>query len=128
MGEGGGDFYVASVFTSCIGHLVCSRRNGRVQHCRVRVGTQEGRSYYYLTANLYFPSLTSLIQHYRDNPLRCHDFELRLTDAVPQLDPHLHEGSVAPSNHAAEFRLFVCSVLRSLDTCRGCRFLTEQEK
>uniref|UniRef100_H3C2R3 1-phosphatidylinositol 4,5-bisphosphate phosphodiesterase gamma n=1 Tax=Tetraodon nigroviridis TaxID=99883 RepID=H3C2R3_TETNG len=67
-------------------------RNGRVQHCRVRVGNQGGRPYYFLTANLHFPSLISLIQHYRENPLRCQDFELRLTDAVPQPSPHLNEG------------------------------------
>lgn len=95
-------FFFCLVRISKKPHLVVSgvrfRRGGRVQHCRVRVGTQEGRSYYYLTANLHFPSLISLIQHYRENPLRCQDFELRLTDAVPQSSPHLHEGSVPPAN------------------------------
>lgn len=78
--------------------FTCFRRDGRVQHCRIRTGSQEGRFYYYLTTNLHFPSLISLIQHYRENPLRCQDFELRLTDAVAQQSPHLHEGSVAPTN------------------------------
>ncbi|XP_071403455.1 1-phosphatidylinositol 4,5-bisphosphate phosphodiesterase gamma-2 [Centroberyx affinis] len=67
-------------------------RNGRVQHCRIRSGTEGGHSFYFLTPNLHFPSVYTLIQHYRDSPLRCHDFELRLTDAVPQPNPHLQEG------------------------------------
>lgn len=78
--------------------FTCFRRDGRVQHCRIRTGSQEGRFYYFLTANLHFPSLISLIQHYRENPLRCQDFELRLTDAVAQQSPHLHEGSVVLTN------------------------------
>ncbi|KAM3609416.1 uncharacterized protein V6R79_014412 [Siganus canaliculatus] len=67
-------------------------RSGRVQHCRIRSSAEGGHTYYYLTPNLHFPSLYSLIQHYRENPLRCQDFELRLTDAVPQPNQHLHEG------------------------------------
>uniref|UniRef100_A0A3B4TIQ3 1-phosphatidylinositol 4,5-bisphosphate phosphodiesterase gamma n=1 Tax=Seriola dumerili TaxID=41447 RepID=A0A3B4TIQ3_SERDU len=67
-------------------------RSGRVQHCRIRSGSDGGHTYFYLTPNLHFPSVYTLIQHYRDNPLRCQDFELRLTDAVPQPNPHLQEG------------------------------------
>uniref|UniRef100_A0A8D3E4L6 Phosphoinositide phospholipase C n=1 Tax=Scophthalmus maximus TaxID=52904 RepID=A0A8D3E4L6_SCOMX len=67
-------------------------RSGRVQHCRIRSGSEGGLTYYYLTPNLHFPSVYSLIQHYRENPLRCQDFELRLTDAVPQPNQHLKEG------------------------------------
>ncbi|KAM3870064.1 1-phosphatidylinositol 4,5-bisphosphate phosphodiesterase gamma-2 [Diretmus argenteus] len=67
-------------------------RSGRVQHCRIRSGTEGGHTYYFLTPNLHFPNVYVLIQHYKDNPLRCQDFELRLTDAVPQPDPHLKEG------------------------------------
>ncbi|XP_067090255.1 1-phosphatidylinositol 4,5-bisphosphate phosphodiesterase gamma-2 [Osmerus mordax] len=66
-------------------------RSGRVQHCRLRSGTESGHTYYYLTDNLHFPSVYALMQHYRENPLRCHDFELRLTDAVPPPNPHLQE-------------------------------------
>ncbi|XP_041651395.1 1-phosphatidylinositol 4,5-bisphosphate phosphodiesterase gamma-2-like isoform X2 [Cheilinus undulatus] len=66
-------------------------RGGRVQHCRIRSGTEGGFTFFYLTPNLHFSTVYSLIQHYRDNPLRCHDFELRLTDSVPRPDPHLHE-------------------------------------
>ncbi|KAM6946218.1 1-phosphatidylinositol 4,5-bisphosphate phosphodiesterase gamma-2 [Aplochiton taeniatus] len=67
-------------------------RSGRVQHCRLRSGTEGGHPYYFLTDNLHFPSMYSLIQHYCDMPLRCHDFDLRLTEAVPRPNPHLHEG------------------------------------
>lgn len=70
------------------------RRDGRVQHCRIRSGTEGGRNIFYLTPNLHFPSVYSLIQHYRETPLRCHDFDLRLTEAVPKVDPHLQEGFV----------------------------------
>ncbi|KAK5893986.1 hypothetical protein CesoFtcFv8_010727 [Champsocephalus esox] len=67
-------------------------RSGRVQHCRIRSGSEGACTYFFLTPNLHFPSVFSLIQHYRDNPLRCQDFELRLTEAVPQPSPHLQEG------------------------------------
>uniref|UniRef100_A0A3Q3S6P2 1-phosphatidylinositol 4,5-bisphosphate phosphodiesterase gamma n=1 Tax=Mastacembelus armatus TaxID=205130 RepID=A0A3Q3S6P2_9TELE len=67
-------------------------RSGRVQHCRIRSGSEGEETYFYLTPNLHFSSLYALIQHYRESPLRCQDFELHLTDAVPQPNPHLHEG------------------------------------
>ncbi|XP_054475368.1 1-phosphatidylinositol 4,5-bisphosphate phosphodiesterase gamma-2 isoform X2 [Anoplopoma fimbria] len=67
-------------------------RSGRVQHCRIRSVPEGTQTYFYLTPNLHFPSVYSLIQHYRENPLRCQDFELRLTDAVPQPNPHLQKG------------------------------------
>ncbi|XP_054865087.1 1-phosphatidylinositol 4,5-bisphosphate phosphodiesterase gamma-2 isoform X1 [Amphiprion ocellaris] len=67
-------------------------RGGRVQHCRIRSGSEGGHNYFFLTPNLHFPSVYSLIQHYRETPLRCQDFELCLTDAVPKPDPHLQEG------------------------------------
>ncbi|XP_076590180.1 1-phosphatidylinositol 4,5-bisphosphate phosphodiesterase gamma-2 isoform X2 [Chaetodon auriga] len=70
----------------------CTLRGGRVQHCRIRSGSEGSHTYFFLTPNLHFPSVYSLIQHYRENPLRCQDFELRLTDAVPQPNPHLKEG------------------------------------
>ncbi|KAM4572809.1 1-phosphatidylinositol 4,5-bisphosphate phosphodiesterase gamma-2 [Odontesthes bonariensis] len=67
-------------------------RSGRVQHCRIRSGSEGAHTYFFLTPNLHFPSVYSLIQHYRENPLRCQDFEMRLTDAVPKPNPHLQEG------------------------------------
>ncbi|XP_038149889.1 1-phosphatidylinositol 4,5-bisphosphate phosphodiesterase gamma-2 [Cyprinodon tularosa] len=67
-------------------------RSGRVQHCRIRSTSEGGHTYFFLTPNLHFSSIYALIQHYRENPLRCQDFELRLTEAVPKPDPHLQEG------------------------------------
>ncbi|KAK9517244.1 hypothetical protein VZT92_025129 [Zoarces viviparus] len=67
-------------------------RSGKVQHCRIRSGSEGTHTYFYLTPNLHFPSVYSVIQHYRESPLRCQDFEMRLTDAVPQPNPHLQKG------------------------------------
>lgn len=64
-------------------------RSGRVQHCRIRSCTDGEYVKYYLTDNLTFDSIYELIQHYRESSLRCADFELRLTDAVPNPNPHL---------------------------------------
>ncbi|XP_069076995.1 1-phosphatidylinositol 4,5-bisphosphate phosphodiesterase gamma-1-like isoform X1 [Pleurodeles waltl] len=64
-------------------------RSGRVQHCRIHSRQEAGTTKFYLTDNLVFDSLYSLICHYRDVPLRCNEFEMRLTDPVPQ--PNAHE-------------------------------------
>uniref|UniRef100_A0A8C6UXY5 1-phosphatidylinositol 4,5-bisphosphate phosphodiesterase gamma n=1 Tax=Neogobius melanostomus TaxID=47308 RepID=A0A8C6UXY5_9GOBI len=83
-----GTFLVRESNTFRADYTLSFWRGGRVQHCRIRSGTENGFMYFYLTPNLHFPSVYALIQHYRDNPLRCQDFELRLTDAVPQPNPH----------------------------------------
>ncbi|XP_039609688.1 1-phosphatidylinositol 4,5-bisphosphate phosphodiesterase gamma-1-like isoform X1 [Polypterus senegalus] len=64
-------------------------RSGRVQHCRIHSRQEAGTTKFYLTDNLVFDSLYSLISHYREVPLRCNEFEMRLTDPVPQ--PNAHE-------------------------------------
>ncbi|KAH0619519.1 hypothetical protein JD844_000203 [Phrynosoma platyrhinos] len=63
-------------------------RSGRVQHCRIRSSTDGDTIKYYLTDNLTFDSICDLIQHYKEAHLRCAEFELRLTDAVPNPKPH----------------------------------------
>ncbi|CAH2324037.1 1-phosphatidylinositol 4,5-bisphosphate phosphodiesterase gamma-2 [Pelobates cultripes] len=63
-------------------------RHGRVQHCRIRSYPEGDGMKYYLTDNLTFDSIYDLIQHYRESSLRCAEFELRLTDAVPNPNPH----------------------------------------
>ncbi|XP_012868155.1 PREDICTED: 1-phosphatidylinositol 4,5-bisphosphate phosphodiesterase gamma-2 [Dipodomys ordii] len=63
-------------------------RSGRVQHCLIRSTVEGGAKKYYLTDNLTFPSIYALVQHYREAHLRCAEFELRLTDAVPNPNPH----------------------------------------
>lgn len=67
---------------------VPDRRSGRVQHCRIRSTMDGGVMKYYLTDNLMFNSIYALIQHYREAHLRCAEFELRLTDPVPNPNPH----------------------------------------
>lgn len=64
------------------------RRSGRVQHCRIRSSSDGDTVKYYLTDNLTFDSIYDLIQHYKEAHLRCAEFELRLTDAVPNPSPH----------------------------------------
>ncbi|NXR60622.1 PLCG1 phosphodiesterase, partial [Rhadina sibilatrix] len=64
-------------------------RSSRVQHCRIHSRQEAGATKFYLTDNLVFDSLYSLICHYREVPLRCNEFEMRLTDPVPQ--PNAHE-------------------------------------
>ncbi|XP_053305358.1 1-phosphatidylinositol 4,5-bisphosphate phosphodiesterase gamma-2 [Spea bombifrons] len=67
-------------------------RKGRVQHCHIRSFTDGDKVKYYLTDNLTFDSIYDLIQHYREFSLRCAEFELRLTDAVPNPSPHESKG------------------------------------
>ncbi|NXS33223.1 PLCG1 phosphodiesterase, partial [Pomatostomus ruficeps] len=64
-------------------------RSSRVQHCRIHSRQDAGSPKFFLTDNLVFDSLYSLICHYREVPLRCNEFEMRLTDPVPQ--PNAHE-------------------------------------
>ncbi|CAL1592677.1 unnamed protein product [Knipowitschia caucasica] len=64
-------------------------RLGRVQHCRIHSRQESGSTRFYLTDNLVFESLYRLICHYRDTPLRCNEFEMRLGNPVPQ--PNAHE-------------------------------------
>ncbi|XP_068175043.1 1-phosphatidylinositol 4,5-bisphosphate phosphodiesterase gamma-1-like isoform X2 [Antennarius striatus] len=64
-------------------------RSGRVQHCRIHSRQESGSTRFYLTDNLVFDSLYRLICHYRDTPLRCNEFEMRLGSPVPQ--PNAHE-------------------------------------
>nr|XP_061813069.1 1-phosphatidylinositol 4,5-bisphosphate phosphodiesterase gamma-2-like [Nerophis lumbriciformis] len=87
-------------------------RNGRVQHCRIRSCTEGQGTYYYLTANLQFPSVYALIQHYRENPLRCQDFELRLTDAVPHPNPHLQQRWFYPNLSRGEAEEYLLKIPR----------------
>ncbi|XP_028665993.1 1-phosphatidylinositol 4,5-bisphosphate phosphodiesterase gamma-2-like [Erpetoichthys calabaricus] len=83
-----GTFLVRESDTFVNDYTLSFWRGGRVQHCRIRSLTENGQVKYYLTDNLHFDSIYSLVQHYRENPLRCHEFDLRLTDAVPKPNPH----------------------------------------
>lgn len=80
--------------------LVCPRRSGRVQHCHIRSSTDGDSIKYYLTNNLTFDSISDLIQHYKEAHLRCAEFELRLTDAVPNPKPHESKKYVEPRGNS----------------------------
>ena len=71
-----------SMYFSC-------RRQGKVNHCRIKSKQERGQTKYYLIDNLSFDSLYSLIIHYRQFPLRSQEFFQILKESVPQ--PQSHE-------------------------------------
>uniref|UniRef100_A0A665WSQ7 1-phosphatidylinositol 4,5-bisphosphate phosphodiesterase gamma n=1 Tax=Echeneis naucrates TaxID=173247 RepID=A0A665WSQ7_ECHNA len=90
--EGGakdGTFLVRESETFVGDYTLSFWRSGRVQHCRIHSRQESGSTHFYLTDNLVFDSLYRLICHYRDTPLRCNEFEMRLGNPVPQ--PNAHE-------------------------------------
>nr|XP_023655878.1 1-phosphatidylinositol 4,5-bisphosphate phosphodiesterase gamma-1-like isoform X1 [Paramormyrops kingsleyae]XP_023655879.1 1-phosphatidylinositol 4,5-bisphosphate phosphodiesterase gamma-1-like isoform X1 [Paramormyrops kingsleyae] len=90
--EGGGKdgtFLVRESETFVGDYTLSFWRSGRVQHCRIHSRQESGSTRFYLTDNLVFDSLYHLISHYRDTPLRCNEFEMRLGNPVPQ--PNAHE-------------------------------------
>ncbi|XP_053556682.1 1-phosphatidylinositol 4,5-bisphosphate phosphodiesterase gamma-2 [Bombina bombina] len=88
MGGKDGTFLVRQSETYWDNYTLSFWRSGRVQHCLIRSCEDGGTVKYYLTDNLTFNSIYDLIQHYRESTLRCAEFELRLTDAVPNPNPH----------------------------------------
>lgn len=89
MGGKDGTFLVRQSETFQDDYTLSFWRSGRVQHCRIRSCTDGEYVKYYLTDNLTFNSIYELIQHYKDSSLRCAEFELRLTDVVPNPNPHI---------------------------------------
>uniref|UniRef100_A0A8C4FBW7 1-phosphatidylinositol 4,5-bisphosphate phosphodiesterase gamma n=1 Tax=Dicentrarchus labrax TaxID=13489 RepID=A0A8C4FBW7_DICLA len=90
--EGGakdGTFLVRESETFVGDYTLSFWRSGRVQHCRIHSRQESGSTRFYLTDNLVFDTLYRLICHYRDTPLRCNEFEMRLGSPVPQ--PNAHE-------------------------------------
>uniref|UniRef100_A0A8D0GW24 1-phosphatidylinositol 4,5-bisphosphate phosphodiesterase gamma n=1 Tax=Sphenodon punctatus TaxID=8508 RepID=A0A8D0GW24_SPHPU len=88
MGGKDGTFLVRESETFPNDFTLSFCRSGRVQHCRIRSFADGDAIKYYLTDNLPFDSIYDLIQHYREAHLRCAEFELRLTDAMPNPKPH----------------------------------------
>ncbi|XP_043923269.1 1-phosphatidylinositol 4,5-bisphosphate phosphodiesterase gamma-1-like [Protopterus annectens] len=88
-GRKDGTFLVRESETFVGDYTLSFWRSGRVQHCRIHSRQEAGTTKFYLTDNLVFDSLYALISHYREVPLRCNEFEMRLTDPVPQ--PNAHE-------------------------------------
>uniref|UniRef100_A0A3Q3GHQ2 1-phosphatidylinositol 4,5-bisphosphate phosphodiesterase gamma n=1 Tax=Kryptolebias marmoratus TaxID=37003 RepID=A0A3Q3GHQ2_KRYMA len=90
--EGGGKdgtFLVRESETFVGDYTLSFWRSDRVQHCRIHSRQESGSTRFYLTDNLVFDSLYRLICHYRETPLRCNEFEMRLGNPVPQ--PNAHE-------------------------------------
>ncbi|XP_077687642.1 1-phosphatidylinositol 4,5-bisphosphate phosphodiesterase gamma-2 isoform X1 [Eretmochelys imbricata] len=88
MGGKDGTFLVRESETFPNDYTLSFWRSGRVQHCRIRSNSEGDTMKYYLTDNLTFDGIYDLVQHYKEAHLRCAEFELRLTDAVPNPKPH----------------------------------------
>ncbi|KAM4614356.1 1-phosphatidylinositol 4,5-bisphosphate phosphodiesterase gamma-2 isoform 1-T2 [Discoglossus pictus] len=88
MGGKDGTFLVRESGSYIDDYTLSFWRSSRVQHCHIRSCMEGDTIKYYLTDNLTFDSIYDLIQHYREYSLRCAEFELRLTDAVPNPNPH----------------------------------------
>ncbi|XP_051929498.1 1-phosphatidylinositol 4,5-bisphosphate phosphodiesterase gamma-1-like isoform X2 [Hippocampus zosterae] len=90
--EGGGQdgtFLVRESETFVGDYTLSFWRSGRVQHCRIHLRQESGATRFYLSEHPVFDSLRQLICHYRETPLRCNEFEMRLGNPLPQ--PNAHE-------------------------------------
>ncbi|XP_063311785.1 1-phosphatidylinositol 4,5-bisphosphate phosphodiesterase gamma-1 isoform X2 [Pelobates fuscus] len=83
-----GSFLVRESETFVGDYTLSFWRNGKVQHCRIHSRQEAGSPKFFLTDNLVFESLYALITHYQQMPLRCNEFEMRLTEPVPQTNAH----------------------------------------
>lgn len=83
-----GSFLVRESETFVGDYTLSFWRFGKVQHCRIHSRQEAGSPKFYLTDNLVFDSLYALISHYQKQPLRCNEFEMRLTEPVPQTNAH----------------------------------------
>uniref|UniRef100_A0A7M4FYU6 1-phosphatidylinositol 4,5-bisphosphate phosphodiesterase gamma n=1 Tax=Crocodylus porosus TaxID=8502 RepID=A0A7M4FYU6_CROPO len=83
-----GSFLVRESETFVGDYTLSFWRNGKVQHCRIHSRQDAGSPKFFLTDNLVFDSLYDLITHYQQVPLRCNEFEMRLTEPVPQTNAH----------------------------------------
>ncbi|XP_021171961.2 1-phosphatidylinositol 4,5-bisphosphate phosphodiesterase gamma-1 isoform X2 [Fundulus heteroclitus] len=83
-----GSFLVRESETFVGDYTLSFWRLGRVQHCRIHSRQEAGSPKFYLTDNLVFDSLFALINHYQQVALRCNEFEMKLTEPVPQTNAH----------------------------------------
>uniref|UniRef100_A0A3Q3IBH5 1-phosphatidylinositol 4,5-bisphosphate phosphodiesterase gamma n=1 Tax=Monopterus albus TaxID=43700 RepID=A0A3Q3IBH5_MONAL len=83
-----GSFLVRESETFVGDYTLSFWRSGRVQHCRIHSRQEAGSPKFYLTDNLVFDSLFALITHYQQVALRCNEFEMKLTEPVPQTNAH----------------------------------------
>ncbi|KPJ09210.1 1-phosphatidylinositol-4,5-bisphosphate phosphodiesterase gamma-1 [Papilio machaon] len=87
---GDGTFLVRESVTFVGDYCLSFWRQGKVNHCRIKLKQERGITKYYLIETICFDSLYSLITHYRQHPLRSQEFLITLKDPVPQ--PNKHEG------------------------------------
>ncbi|XP_039763945.1 1-phosphatidylinositol 4,5-bisphosphate phosphodiesterase gamma-1 isoform X2 [Pararge aegeria] len=86
---GDGTFLVRESVTFVGDYCLSFWRQGKVNHCRIKLKMERGLTSYYLIDTVCFDSLYSLITHYRQNPLRSQEFLITLKEPVPQ--PNKHE-------------------------------------
>ncbi|XP_068621272.1 1-phosphatidylinositol 4,5-bisphosphate phosphodiesterase gamma-1 [Battus philenor] len=87
---GDGTFLVRESVTFVGDYCLSFWRQGKVNHCRIKLKQERGLTKYYLIDTVCFDSLYSLITHYRQHPLRSQEFLITLKEPVPQ--PNKHEG------------------------------------
>uniref|UniRef100_A0A672T3E4 1-phosphatidylinositol 4,5-bisphosphate phosphodiesterase gamma n=1 Tax=Sinocyclocheilus grahami TaxID=75366 RepID=A0A672T3E4_SINGR len=104
-----GSFLVRESETFVGDYTLSFWRSGRVQHCRIHSRQEAGNPKFYLTDNLVFDTLFALITHYQQVPLRCNEFEMKLTEPVPQTNAH--ESKECTESFSAEM---YCQHLKAL--------------
>ncbi|XP_063632987.1 1-phosphatidylinositol 4,5-bisphosphate phosphodiesterase gamma-1 [Cydia splendana] len=87
---GDGTFLVRESVTFVGDYCLSFWRQGKANHCRIKLKQERGLTKYYLIDSICFDSLYSLITHYRQHPLRSQEFLITLKEPVPQ--PNKHEG------------------------------------
>nr|XP_014275178.1 1-phosphatidylinositol 4,5-bisphosphate phosphodiesterase gamma-1 [Halyomorpha halys]XP_014275179.1 1-phosphatidylinositol 4,5-bisphosphate phosphodiesterase gamma-1 [Halyomorpha halys]XP_024215637.1 1-phosphatidylinositol 4,5-bisphosphate phosphodiesterase gamma-1 [Halyomorpha halys] len=87
---GDGTFLVRESETFVGDYSLSFWRQGKVNHCRIRSKQDRGQIKFMLIDSTCFDSLYTLITHYRSHPLRSQEFQIKLTEPVPQ--PTKHEG------------------------------------
>ncbi|XP_071822304.1 1-phosphatidylinositol 4,5-bisphosphate phosphodiesterase gamma-1-like isoform X2 [Apostichopus japonicus] len=87
--KGDGTFLVRDSDTFKGDYTLSFWAQGRGNHCRIKSKLERGQPKYFLVEHNSYDSLYSLINHYRQVPLRSRDLEVRLTEPVPQ--PQVHE-------------------------------------
>lgn len=86
---GDGTFLVRESVTFVGDYCLSFWRQGKVNHCRIKLKQERGVTKYYLIDTVCFDSLYTLITHYRQHPLRSQEFLITLKEPVPQ--PNIHE-------------------------------------
>ncbi|XP_031560507.1 1-phosphatidylinositol 4,5-bisphosphate phosphodiesterase gamma-1-like isoform X2 [Actinia tenebrosa] len=87
--RGDGSFLVRESTTFVGDFSLSFWRRGKVQHCRIRSKQENGQTKYYLVEQVTFDSLYSLVNYYQSHAMRSNNFEMILTDAIPQPNAHL---------------------------------------